>query len=44
MSEDGFRAAVAAGVMGADEAYRALLQSVADVARSIFGARASSAL
>lgn len=42
MSEDGFRAAVAAGVMGADDAYRALLQSVADVARSIFAAKASS--
>ncbi len=42
MSQDGFRAAVAAGVMGADEAYRALLQSVVDVARSIFGAKASS--
>jgi GAF domain-containing protein len=42
MSEDGFRAAVAAGVMGADDAYRALLQSVADVARSIFGAQAAS--
>jgi GAF domain-containing protein len=42
MSEDGFRAAVAAGVMGADDAYRALLQSVADVARSIFGAEAAS--
>jgi GAF domain-containing protein len=42
MSEDGFRAAVAAGVMGADDAYRALLQSVVEVARSIFGAKASS--
>jgi GAF domain-containing protein len=42
MSEDGFRAAVAAGVMGVDDAYRALLQSVADVARSIFGAQAAS--
>ena len=42
MSEDGFRAAVAAGVMGVDEAYRALLQSVVDVARSIFGAQAAS--
>jgi GAF domain-containing protein len=42
MSEDGFRAAVAAGVMGADDAYRALLQSVVDVARSIFGAQAAS--
>jgi len=42
MSEDGFRAAVAAGVMGVDDAYRALLQSVVDVARSIFGAQAAS--
>lgn len=42
MSENGFRAAVAAGVMGVDDAYRALLQSVADVARSIFGAQAAS--
>ena len=42
MSEDGFRAAVAAGVMGVDDAYRALLQSVADVARSIFDAQAAS--
>jgi GAF domain-containing protein len=42
MSEDGFRAAVAAGVMGVDDAYRALLQSVADVARSIFNAQAAS--
>jgi GAF domain-containing protein len=42
MSEDGYRAAVAAGVMGSDEAYRSLLQSVVDVARSIFGAKASS--
>jgi GAF domain-containing protein len=42
MSEDGYRAAVAAGVMGSDEAYGSLLQSVVDVARSIFGAKASS--
>jgi GAF domain-containing protein len=42
MSEDGFRAAVAAGVMGSDEAYRSLLQSVVDVSRSIFGAKAAS--
>ena len=42
MTDDGFRAAVAAGVLGADEAYRALLQSIVEVARSIFRARASS--
>ena len=39
---DDLRAAVAAGVLGADEGHRALLQSVVDVARAIFGARASS--
>jgi GAF domain-containing protein len=36
------RAAVAAGVLGSDERYRALLQSIVEVARSIFAARASS--
>ena len=36
------RAAVAAGVVGAEEAHRALLQSVVEVARAIFSARASS--
>jgi GAF domain-containing protein len=36
------RAAVAAGVMGADDAYRALLQATVEVARAIFRARASS--
>jgi GAF domain-containing protein len=41
MSED-LRAAVAAGVMPADEAFRELLQSIVDVARAIFGAKASS--
>jgi GAF domain-containing protein len=41
MSDD-LEAAVAAGVLGADEAHRALLQSVVDVARAIFGAAASS--
>ena len=41
MSED-LRAAVAAGVMPADDAFRELLQSIVDVARAIFGARASS--
>jgi GAF domain-containing protein len=41
MSED-LRAAVAAGVLGADEAHRALLQSVVDTARAIFAAQASS--
>jgi len=42
MSEDRLRAAVAAGVLGSEESYRALLQSVVEVARAIFGARASS--
>jgi GAF domain-containing protein len=35
-------AAVAAGVLGADEAHRALLQATVEVARAIFGAKASS--
>jgi len=41
MNED-LRAAVAAGVLPADDAFRELLQSIVDVARAIFGARASS--
>ena len=41
MSED-LHAAVAAGVLGAEEGFRALLRSVVEVARSIFGAKASS--
>jgi GAF domain-containing protein len=35
-------AAVAAGVLGAEEQFRALLQSIVDVARAIFRAKASS--
>jgi GAF domain-containing protein len=42
VSEDRLRAAVAAGVLGAEESYRALLQAIVEVARAIFGARASS--
>ena len=42
MDEDGFRAAVAAGTLGSEEQHRALLQSIVDVARAIFGAKASS--
>jgi GAF domain-containing protein len=42
MSEDRLRAAVAAGVMSSDEAFRSLLQSIVEVARAIFAARASS--
>jgi GAF domain-containing protein len=41
MTED-LRAAVAAGVLGAEESYRALLQSIVEVARAIFKAKASS--
>jgi GAF domain-containing protein len=41
MSDD-LRAAVAAGVLGAEEQHRSLLQSVVEVARAIFAARASS--
>ena len=41
MSED-LKAAVAAGVVGSEESFRALLQSVVEVARAIFGAQASS--
>jgi GAF domain-containing protein len=39
---DELRAAVAAGVLGSEEAYRSLLQSIVEVARAIFGAKASS--
>ena len=42
-SQDGeLRAAVAAGVITADEQYRSLLRSIVEVARAIFGAKASS--
>jgi GAF domain-containing protein len=41
MSED-LRGAVAAGVLGAEENYRALLRSIVEVARAIFKAKASS--
>jgi GAF domain-containing protein len=36
------RAAVAAGALGSEENYRELLQSIVEVARAIFGAKASS--
>ena len=39
---DELRAAVAAGVLGAEEEHRSLLQSTVEVARAIFAARASS--
>ena len=42
MSEEDFRAAVAAGVVTAEERHRALLRSIVEVARAIFGARGSS--
>ena len=42
MSDESLREAVAAGVMGSEEAHKALLQSIVDVARAIFHARASS--
>jgi GAF domain-containing protein len=41
MSDD-LRSAVAAGVLGAEKNYRELLQSIVEVARAIFRARASS--
>jgi GAF domain-containing protein len=39
---DELKAAVAAGVLGSEESFRSLLQSVVEVARAIFGAKASS--
>jgi GAF domain-containing protein len=42
VTEERLHAAVAAGVLGSVEAHSALLQSITDVARAIFGARASS--
>lgn len=42
MAEDDVRAAVAAGILGVEEAHRELLRSIVETARAIFGARASS--
>jgi GAF domain-containing protein len=42
VSDDAMIAAVAAGVLPAEEAHRALLSSVAETARAIFGAKAAS--
>jgi GAF domain-containing protein len=42
MSDEELRAAVAAGVLGVEESFQALLQSVVEVARAIFRAQASS--
>jgi GAF domain-containing protein len=39
---DSLRAAAAAGTLASEEAHRGLLQSIVDVARAIFDARASS--
>jgi GAF domain-containing protein len=44
MSDNGLRAAVAAGVLASEDAHRALLQATVEVARGIFYARASSVL
>ena len=42
MTDDTLRDAVAAGVLAAEDGHRELLQSIVEVARGIFGARASS--
>jgi len=42
IGDEDLRAAVAAGALAARDAYRPLLQSIVDVARAIFGARAAS--
>jgi GAF domain-containing protein len=42
VSDGDLRAAAAAGVLGSEDAFRELLRSVVEVARAIFGARASS--
>jgi GAF domain-containing protein len=42
MADEHLRAAVAAGALAAHEAHRPLLQSIVEVARAIFGARAAS--
>ena len=44
MTEDRLRAAVAAGVLGSEERFRALLRSVVEVARAILAAKAASIL
>jgi GAF domain-containing protein len=41
-ARDDLGAAVAAGVLGSEQAHRPLLQSIVDVAMAIFGARAAS--
>ena len=42
MSDERLRAAVSAGVLPSEDAYRALLRSIVEVARAIFAAKASS--
>ena len=42
MSDNELRAAVSAGVMSAESEHRALLQSIVEVARAIFSAKAAS--
>jgi GAF domain-containing protein len=42
MTDNNLQAAVSAGVMSAEDEHRALLQSIVEVARSIFSAKASS--
>ena len=44
MTRDAFDAAAAVGALGSEGGHRALLQSVVDVARAIFGAEAASVL
>jgi len=44
VAADELLAAVAAGSLAANEAYRPLLQSIVEVARAIFGARAASVM
>jgi GAF domain-containing protein len=44
MAEDRLRAIVAAGVLPAEETFARLLRAIVEVARSIFGAKASSIL
>jgi len=44
VSDERLRAAVATGVLASEQQHRQLLQSVVEVARAIFGARASSVL
>ena len=41
---DGYESAVAAGVLASEEQFARLLRSIVEVARAIFGARASSVL